>query len=383
MISGEHLISMKAPIFIGLTALALAGLIFSQQPKQPGVVDPNKQAADPSQQDDFTIVGTFNFVMVPVTVETRDGDTVNGLSLKDFRLLDNGKLQNIAEDVTTHPLSVVIVVQTSPNMEKLLPQIQKLSSLLQAQVLGDEGEVAIIGFDGRITKISDFTSNPDRLAADLKKLKLGSSGGRLNDATLEAITLLKTRPKERRRAMILIAESRDNGSELRAREVLSAADFANVVIYSVNVSHLLSTATASIPATRSVLDNRPPGAVFQPGGNIETPTTQSQNNMGNWVPLLNEIYIAAKGLIVKNPLEVYTRYTGGREFSYNTQRELDRAVTNIGNELHSQYLLTYSPNNQDEAGFHNVVVQVLKPDLKIRARDGYYLAGNGKAPVKK
>jgi hypothetical protein len=43
--------------------------------------------------------------------------------------------------------------------------------------------------------------------------------------------------------------------------------------------------------------------------------------------------------------------------------------------LHSQYLLTYSPNNQEVAGFHNIVVQVTKPDLKIRTRDGYYLAG--------
>jgi hypothetical protein len=43
--------------------------------------------------------------------------------------------------------------------------------------------------------------------------------------------------------------------------------------------------------------------------------------------------------------------------------------------LHSQYLLTYSPNNKDEAGYHDIKVQVLKPEMNIRARDGYYWAG--------
>ena len=97
--------------------------------------------------------------------------------------------------------------------------------------------------------------------------------------------------------------------------------------------------------------------------------------MGNWMPLVKEVYMATKAIFVSNPLEVYTGYTGGREFRYNVARDMERALTNIGEELHNQYLLTYTPNNQNEAGFHNIVVQVSRPDLKIRARDGYYLAG--------
>jgi VWFA-related protein len=128
-----------------------------------------------------------------------------------------------------------------------------------------------------------------------------------------------------------------------------------------------------------VLDNRPPGAVHLPAGVVETPTTQSQTAVGNWVPLINEIFIAAKAVFVSNPLEVYTTYTGGREYSFKSQRDLDQAVSDLGAELHSQYLLTYTPNNQDEGGYHHIVVQVLKPGLKIRARDGYYLGG-GKQP---
>jgi hypothetical protein len=48
-------------------------------------------------------------------------------------------------------------------------------------------------------------------------------------------------------------------------------------------------------------------------------------------------------------------------------------VQKIGDELHSQYLLSYSPNNH-EAGFHKIVVSVMKPDLTVRVRDGYWTA---------
>jgi VWFA-related protein len=199
----------------------------------------------------------------------------------------------------------------------------------------------------------------------------------LNDATIESVNLLRRRPPNRRRILLLIAESRDNGSELKAREVLSEAEFADVVIYAIDISKFVASVTASPSANRSVLDNRPPGAVFAPGpqGGPETPTTISQNNMGNWVPVIKDLWDLTKGIFVPPPLEIYTAYSGGREYAFKTQRELERAVSDLGEELHSQYLLTYQPNNKDEAGYHNIVVQVLKPAMKIRARDGYYWAG--------
>jgi VWFA-related protein len=346
-----------------LTCLFLASGLFAQAPQTTG------------DKNDLTIIVNPTFVMVPVTVTTRDGTIVSGLNPSDFLLLDNDKRQRFTADLTTHPLSLVIVVQATDNMEKMLPQVQKLGNLLEAQVLGEEGEAAIIGFDHRIQKLIDFTSDATQLTNALKKLKPGSKSSRLNDATMEGIRLLKSRPGSRRRALLVIAEPHDKGSELRVREVLSEADFAGVAIYTVNVSSIIANATTSPSPARSVLDNRPPGAVHLPAGEVETPTTQSQNAMGNWIPLFKEVFTSAVDVFKKNPSEIYTEYTGGRGFPFGNQKELDRALTSIGEELHTQYLLTYSPNNQNEAGFHNIVVQVTKPDLKIRARDGYYIAG--------
>lgn len=330
------------------------------------------------QKEAPTFRTNVRIVMTPVTVTDRSGSVVSGLTPADFQLLDNGKRQKIDQDMASHPISMVIAIQANDKVEKILPQVRRIGPGIQQQILGDDGEVAIMAFDHRMQVLTDFTSDPDAISKALKKVMPGSSSSRLNDAAIEGINLLKGRPNTRRKILLLIAESRDNGSELRAREVLSAAEFANVEIYSFDMSHLISSLTAAPPAGRSPLDNRPPGAVFEPNGAVETPTTQSQAALGNWVPLLNEIFVAAKGLFVPNPLKVYTTYSGGRQYSFMSQRDLDRAVSDLGEELHSQYLLTYTPNNQEEGGYHNIVVQVLKPDLIVRGRDGYYIAG-GKA----
>ena len=154
--------------------------------------------------------------MTPVTVTDKSGNIVNGLTVKDFRLEDNRKPQAITEDVATHPISMVIAVQANLEVEKMLPMIQKLASSIQAQVLGDDGEAAVIEFDHRIQTLTDFTSDPDKLAAALKKLKAGSSQSRLNDATIEGINLLRKRPDSRRKVLLLISESGDKSSELQA-----------------------------------------------------------------------------------------------------------------------------------------------------------------------
>ena len=63
-------------------------------------------------------------------------------------------------------------------------------------------------------------------------------------------------------------------------------------------------------------------------------------------------------LFKDNPAELFTKGTGGREFSFYRQRGLEEAIQHIGEELHSQYLISYNPNNKEEGGFHQIQVVV-------------------------
>src|SRR5437879_12293656 len=141
---------------------------------------------DPPKAD---IRETFKFVLAPVSVTDRDGKFVDGLTPLDFRLLDNGKEQKITEDVASHPISLVVLVQANAGVEKILPQVQKIGSLIDGLVTGDNGEAAVVAFDHRIQTIAAFTSDPEKSSAAFKKLQPQRSPSRMNDATMEGIRM--------------------------------------------------------------------------------------------------------------------------------------------------------------------------------------------------
>lgn len=353
---------MKPTLF-----LCVAGLLFAQDPPK----DPAKDV--PPKSD---IIVSFKFVLAPVTVLDRNRDFVPGLTPYDFRLYDNGKLQKITEDIANHPLSVVVVIQANADVEKILPSIQRTASIFESLVIGDDGEMAVIGFDHRAQVLTDFTNDTAAIDMAFKKLKPGSYTAALNDATMKGINMLRTRPQSRKRVLIQIAENRDKGSEIKVREVLTEADFQNVSMYSVNISQLIAALTAKAQPNRP--STLPPGAEHLPGGQINTSATESQMNMGNWVPALKDIFDAAKGVFLPDPLDVYTKYTGGHECGFKGDKGLQNCIQQIGDELHSQYMLTYLPSNPEEGGFHHIVVEVAKPGLTVRTRDGYWIAAKPK-----
>ncbi len=353
-------------------ALLLAGpfVMLSQQPGQnPASV--SQQSEDLPRRSDI-VVGV-NYVIAPVTVLDKSGSFVNGLKLSNFALFDNDKTQKIVQDVVFQPISMVVAVQTNSTMEGMLPKVQKMGATLQTLVLGDSGEMALIAFDHRVRTIEGFTSDFSKIAEGMKKLTLGASSARLNDAAMEGIRMLRNRPQERRRVLLLITETRDNGSEARAREVLLEAQFRNVLIYTIDISHLVAGFTSHADPGRP--DPIPPEAHHLPTGQASTPTMQSQMNLGNWTPAFVEIFRGVKGIFVDNPAELYTKWTGGREYPFTNQRSLEAAIADLGDELHSQYLLSYAPTNMSEPGYHTIRVEVNLPNLKIRTRPGYWIAG--------
>jgi len=360
-------------VLVGL--MAVAGLAVAQAPppaQQPGQVA-QPAPRPPQEPDDLVIrVGT-KLVVAPTTVTDKDGNPVNGLQPTDFMLFDNGKPQPITEDQTSHPLSMVILIQNSQNMEKVLPQLQKLESLLEALVLGESGEIAIVSYDHKIKTVLDFTPDLSKVGAAIKTIKPGSTNNRLNDAAMHGVNLLRNRPLNRRRVLLIIGETRDRSSEGRVRDVLTAAEFQNVIIYSVDVSTALTTMTTQAQPPRP--SPIPPGGKLNALGGVESPTDFSQRQMGNWTPALTEIFKRAKGVFVDNPVEVFTKYTGGREFAFLNQRGLEHAISQVGEQLHSQYLLSFALSGTTSGGYHELEVRVNRPGLKVTTRRGYWVAG--------
>lgn len=322
-----------------------------------------------------TFRATVNVVVAPVTVMTRTGRYVSGLEAKDFRLYDNGKLQDIRLDVTYNPVSIVVAIQRNADVEALLPKIRQIGPMIEALLVGERGEAALVAFDHQFKLLQDFTNDGQKFKAALEQLRPGSSTSALIDCVFYCIRLLRRRPPDHRKVLILISETRDKGSEGRMREALMEAEFNNVIIYTINMNRLVTSLTKKAPP--------PPPSPFPaasrplPGPAAQTPTNVDQLRgvqSADFVPIIKEIFTQVKSIFIPNPAEVFTRYTGGREFSFSSLKDLEQALTELGEELHSQYILSYTPNNLEEGGYHSIRVEVNRPNLIVRTRPGYWMA---------
>ena len=189
-----HTRGMRHALIFLLCAAGFAAVGTAQAPgtldpaKAPGATQPPAQLEPgqlaPAQPEpvDLTIRTTVNVVVAPTTVRDRNGDFVNGLQLQDFELYDNNKLQKVSADVRDEPLSLVVAVQRSSNLTDFLPKIQNIGSMLNQLVGGQNGEVAVVGFDHRIQVMQDFTSEGTKISEAMKKMTPGSSSHAVIDA---------------------------------------------------------------------------------------------------------------------------------------------------------------------------------------------------------
>ncbi len=351
--------------------MLLAGLLLGQEPAQ---TPPPAQEESP----DLRIRVEVQQVLAPVLVYDRDGNFVNGLLPDQFHLMDNDKEQNIHVDVAYQPISMVILVQANSAVEKMLPTINKIGNMIQPLILGDQGEAAVIAFDHRIRNLQEFTSDADKITQAVRKITPGSDANHMIDATEQAVTMLKHRAKNRRRIILLIGETRDIGSEARGRETLISMQLANIAFYAVDMSRIIEKLTA--PPPEPVPDRLPPAMYPMPSNVPATPNTVmqtygTQGDSAQFLPLLMEIYRDAKAIFKRNPVEVFSSGTGGSQFSYYRRNGLEEAIQRIGEQLHSEYLISYSPNNKIEAGFHQISVYVNSPMARrIQVRPGYWWA---------
>ena len=350
-----------------------------------GMLLAQTQTAPPPQnqgQPGIPVITTrVTNVVAPTIVMDRDGNYIPGIRADQFRLFDNGKEQNIHVDEAFIPISMVIAIQCNGEVDKILPQVNRIGNLISPLLLGQYGEAAVLAFDSRLRVMQDFTSDPDKITQGIKKIQSGSMSAHLIDAVDDGIRMLRSRDisGKRRRIILLISESRDQGSEGRGRETLIEAQLNNVIIYAVPMSRIVGKLTAPVPYPRT--SQAPPASTTLPMGIASTPTTIMQSGVGegnsaNFMPLLLEIYKDAKAIFKSSPMEVFTKGTGGSEFSFYGGHGLEEAIQHLGEELHSEYTISYAPNNPEEGGFHEIKVMVTgHPEAaRIQTRPGYWIA---------
>ena len=335
-------------------------------------------AASPAQSDapEFGIVANVTNIVAPTLVTDRSGNIIDGLQPHQFHLFDNNKEQNIQVDVAFEPISVVVAIEASDRMDEILKQVRHLGTLMPL-IVGDHGEAAVMAFDSRLRVMQDFTSDADKVKSSIEKITAGNSSSRMIDAVEKGVLMLRNRPKDNRKIILLVSETRDKASEGRLREALIEAQLENVFIYAVDVTQLAVRLTEKPTAPRpSAIDvTARPGVMGNPSTPTNAATGYGEQNEVQFAPLLQEIYRDTKRIFVNSPSEVFTKGTGGEEISFVKQRGLEEAIQRISQEIRSQYLISYNPNNKEEPGFHAISVTLDNPRYIGKTRPGYWIGG--------
>jgi VWFA-related protein len=253
-------------------------------------------------------------VVAPTSVTDHSGNFINGLTASDFQLYDNDVPQQVHEDGDFLPISLAIAIQT--NLKKdAVERVHELGPLLGALVVGVGGEAAILGFDTTVQVRQDFTPDLGRLTHALRRIEFSARPNHVIDAALDAMRLLGQRPEGRRRILLLISSPRDQGSESNLDDALADVAVSNTLIYWLN---------------------------------------------------------ADRSAAPEDPVAALTRYTGGQQYPLQNRQALERAITRIGEEIHGQYLLSYTPANMRDAGFHRIRVVAKRSGVEVRSRPGYW-----------
>lgn len=362
--------------------LAGTGVLRAQAPEGPMAPRPGQpvQRTPPDAQAKLKV--RVALVNMPVTVRDSKGDMVHDLDAKDFRITDNGVEQKISHfDLGGDALSVVILIETSSRIDPILPEIRKTGILFTQTVMSSEGEGAVVGFNDAVDKLQDFTNDGDSIENVMTHLQTGTSGSKLYDAMAVGVEMLSGRLPQptadkpgKRRVMLVLSETVDAGSEAKLGEVLRKAQLANVTIYSVGLSTTRSE-LHSKPKNSGPAPIAPPGIMTLPPPPGTIPTTDANLNGG--VDLLGLAVWAvqhADNKVKDHAMEVACTATGGAHLSTHKDRSIEKAIDEIGGELHSQYTVGYAPTDTNDLGYHEIKVQVDRKNLKVRARPGYYVA---------
>ena len=268
-----------------------------------------------------------DLVNVIFTVTDKHGRFIKDLKQSDIKILDNNlppKQITHFEAETDLPLRVGLLIDASNSIRDRFQFEQQAAIEFLQQIIRPRSDRAfVLAFDEVPDLTQDFTGDLDKLTHGIQVIRPGG-GTALWDAVYFACRdkLLKERDTfPIRRAMILVSDGDDNQSRVLRQEALDMAERASVIIYT-----------------------------------ISTNLTSSSADQGD-----------------KN-LKMLAEATGGRAFFPFKLQDLADAFHDIQEELRSQYVVAYKPDQFFANGeFRAVKITMSDKKFRVRAKRGYYV----------
>ena len=326
-----------------LTILFLLGgaVATAQEAPSPGGPPPASDA--PGQVEDNNPVATLkvrtNLVNVYFSVRDKNGYITN--LRKDDCSIEEDKVPQKIKNFTQEknlPLTIGILLDTSGSQMHVLPLEQESGAQFLKDVITPKDEAFLISFDVNVDLLADYTNSPREIkrAMDKAQINTGTGSGSVTGNGTARGTLLydavflaandKLRQEAGRKILVLLTDGGDQGSQETLKSATEAAQKANAIVYVILIAD----------------------SGFYGSG----------------------ITIGSRGAYDMDKLAADT---GGRVINVGHDgKRLEAAFDQIQDELRTQYLASYTPQNDKEDGTFRKLAVACQKDQKVQARRGYY-----------
>jgi VWFA-related protein len=313
--------------------------------QKPGDAQKPEEDQTPAE----TLKVSVNVVGLFFNVKDKHGALMPNMTKDDFQVFEDGKPQTIKYFAAESnlPLTLGILIDSSGSQRNVLDMEKEVGGAFLKQILTDKDEAYVIDFNVDASLIQDYTRDVNRLRAAMNKVKINTGvsgmGGGPVPTTRQAGTVLydavylsandMLAKEVGRKAMILLTDGEDEGSQYKIKDAIEAAQKADAIVY------------VLLCADRG----------FYGYG------------MG--------------GYSGESEMRKLTEATGGRVINVgNKFDKLREAFDQIAAELRSQYNLGYTSTNPKLDGSYRKLEIKSKENYKIQCRAGYYATAREPLP---
>ncbi|HYU34163.1 MAG TPA: VWA domain-containing protein [Thermoanaerobaculia bacterium] len=260
-----------------------------------------------------------------VVVTDREGRPVRGLTRDDFRLLQDGRDQQIAgfDDAGSSPLSLGLAFDSSASMFLKLPDVREAARTLLTGGLSSHDRALLVDFDSAPRLVTPITGQLGTVSAGLDTMR-ADGGSNLFEAIV--FSLQKLQGVSGRKALVVYSDGIGEGEKTSYRACIREARRSNVPIYLIVTNERAARAAG----------------ILEP--------------LDGYASRLDHLAAA----------------TGGRAFFVMPSQNLREVYDTILRELRSQYLLTYYPRDSAPEIWRKLGVEVKKRGYQARTVSGYY-----------
>jgi VWFA-related protein len=336
-----------AAFLLGLPAFSVAGWAqLAPSPDEPPVS--TAPGPSPEEQSVATFKLNVNLVDVFFTVKDKAGNLVPHLTKDDCTISEDKEPQKLKSFVaeTNQPLTLGILLDTSGSQYRVLPLEQDVGSQFLARVLRQKDEAFLLSFDVNVDLLQDYTNSSRLLSHAMSKAEINTAGGNgaagipgagggtipthgtpkgtvLYDAVYLASNE-KLNQESGRKAMILLTDGEDEGSDRKINEAIAAAQKSNAIVYVILIA--------------------------------------------------DRGFYGGFGYSGYSAMKKITDETGGRLIDVgNNGKKLEAAFQQIEDELRTQYVASYTPSNTKlDGSFRHLGVECRGDGMKVQVRKGYY-----------